>query len=112
MRCTALALLVACGASPPAPSHPRLNAPSAGEPAAEDQPRSTGGGADHPGSQLNTPPRGAAARPTDGTRGKAEGLGVNDVSFLLPLPRELGAPVLAAAGGVGAALIEPRWFDA
>src|SRR5262245_23561576 len=44
----------------------------------------------------------AAARP----------LGMNDVSMLLPLPRELGAPVIAALGGPGGEQIDRRWFDA
>lgn len=44
----------------------------------------------------------AAARP----------LGMNDVSMLLPLPRDLGAPVIAGLGGQGEEQIDRRWFDA
>jgi hypothetical protein len=44
----------------------------------------------------------AAARP----------LGMNDISMLLPLPRDLGAPVIAALGGQGEEQIDRRWFDA
>src|SRR5262245_18275513 len=41
-------------------------------------------------------------------------LGMNDVSMLLPLPRELGAPVVATlgTGGPDGDLIERRWYDA
>src|SRR5262249_30131292 len=39
-------------------------------------------------------------------------LDMNDVSILLPLPRDIGAPVLAALGEPGPPLIETRWFDA
>jgi hypothetical protein len=39
-------------------------------------------------------------------------LGMNDVSILLPLPRNLGAPVIAALGSAGAPLVERGWFDA
>lgn len=46
---------------------------------------------------------GAPAAPT-----RARPLGLNDVSILLPLPRDPQRPVLAAAPGV----IERRWFDA
>lgn len=42
-------------------------------------------------------------------RGRAPALGMNDVSILLPLPREPGAPVLA---GLDEALIDRRWYDA
>ncbi|HET9623107.1 MAG TPA: hypothetical protein VFP84_17160 [Kofleriaceae bacterium] len=35
-------------------------------------------------------------------------LGMNDVSILLPLPRDPGVPVIAGIGG----LVDPRWFDA
>lgn len=42
-------------------------------------------------------------------RRRAPALGMNDVSILLPLPRELGAPVLA---GLDEGLIDRRWYDA
>ena len=38
------------------------------------------------------------------------GLGMNDVSILLPLPRDPQLPVLASAAS--SALIDPAWFDA
>lgn len=37
---------------------------------------------------------------------------MNDVSILLPLPRDPLVPVLASAAGSGGALIDPAWFEA
>jgi len=37
---------------------------------------------------------------------------MNDVSILLPLPREVRVPVLAAVAGDGTELIDRRWYDA
>ncbi|HEX7839077.1 MAG TPA: hypothetical protein VF469_16480 [Kofleriaceae bacterium] len=39
-------------------------------------------------------------------------LGMNDVSILLPLPRDVATPVLAALAGRGALLVDRGWFDA
>lgn len=56
------------------------------------------------------PPDRAAAG--GGLRAEAQPLGMNDVSILLPLPRDPGMPVLAGLVGDGAAMVDRRWYDA
>jgi hypothetical protein len=84
MRCAVLVLLVACSGGAPAVEHAR--------PAGERAPGQVSG--ETVGQALGQP------------------LGMNDISILLPLPREVRVPVLAAVAGDGTELVDRRWYDA